>query len=635
LFVLFGVLLAGVAERASAEPVTTIRESGDPANRVDIVILGDGYTAAELGAYAADVDFLISRFFAQEPFREYQGYFNVHRVDVISAESGADHPERNPPLFRNTALDATYNCFAIQRLLCVENSNVAAVLARSVPPDQRDVILVIVNDTEYGGSGGALAVVSLDPAVVELVLHELGHSFGLLADEYDTDPQLCNNSVEPAEANVTRATNPNNVKWNVGGGPPTGWINPATPIPTTNPSPGVVGLYQGARYCTVGLYRPTFNSKMRNLNQPFEQVNSEQLVRRIYNWVSPIDSGNPLASTVRLPSGASQDFSVHSPRPLGHPLDVTWRVDGETVAKGSQFVLASSGMSSGNHTVEAFVQDTTTLVRDDPANVLTETLTWTVSIDPAPLGLVTVINSGPPALSKSAGAVFLFTATQLAGKFSCSLDNGPFTPCRSPKRYARLANGAHTFAVTVSDSSGISGAPASYSWTVDSAPPDTSITSSPLALSKSANARFDFASSEGNSNFQCRLNRTAFVPCSSPHSYALTSGRYTFQVAAIDSAGNVDRRPASYRWTVDTTTPETTIRIKPPPLASSPNARFGFAASERGSTFECSLNGGAFTPCPSRHVVSVASGAHTLEVRATDRAGNTDATPASYSWTVQ
>src|SRR5689334_6002111 len=88
-FALFSLLIgaAAVCPPAFGEPVTTIRNNGDPANRVNMVILGDGYTSAELGKYAADAENAVTGFFAQEPFKEYQRYFNVFRVDVVSAES--------------------------------------------------------------------------------------------------------------------------------------------------------------------------------------------------------------------------------------------------------------------------------------------------------------------------------------------------------------------------------------------------------------------------------------------------------------------------------------------------------------------------------------------------------------------
>ena len=269
----------------------------------------------------------------------------------------------------------------IQRLICVNISKVNDVLSRSVPPDQREAILVIVNDTEYGGSGGAIAVASINSAVVELVLHELGHSFGLLADEYTDTPPPCNNSFEPPEPNVTKETSRNLIKWNVGGGPPRGWIELSTPVPTNSIASGIPGLYLGAKYCTDGLYRPTFNSKMRSLGVPFEQINSEQLVKRVYNWASPIDSSEPADSTVNLVSGQVQTFGVQIPQPLNHSLDVTWRVNGDIAATTEQFTFSATG--AGSHTVEVFVSDPTLLVRNDPANALKETRRWDVIVEAA------------------------------------------------------------------------------------------------------------------------------------------------------------------------------------------------------------------------------------------------------------
>jgi hypothetical protein len=151
-------LLVLCSATLSAAPVTTIHQSGDPSNRVDIAVLGDGYTEAELAKYATDVQTFLNGFFAAPPYNAYVNHFNVHRVGVVSAESGADHPEDGT--FVGTALDATYNCQSIEHLICVNGSKVNAVLLTSLAPAQRDVVLVLVNDPEYGGSGGALAVAS-------------------------------------------------------------------------------------------------------------------------------------------------------------------------------------------------------------------------------------------------------------------------------------------------------------------------------------------------------------------------------------------------------------------------------------------------------------------------------------------
>src|SRR5262245_26964016 len=222
--------LAGALGTASAQTLTTIRANGSPANRVDLVVIGDGYTESELAKYATDVDAFIAGLFGQSPFAEYRNHFNVHRVSLASAESGADHPSRNPPVFKNTALDGTFDCSGIQRLTCVSLSKVNTVLS-GVQPDMRDLVLVLLNDPEYGGSGGAVAVASIHPDVVEVILHEFGHTLGLLADEYGgPPPPVCSTAVEPPEANATRATGPP-VKWGV-------WIDPGTPLPTPFPSSG-------------------------------------------------------------------------------------------------------------------------------------------------------------------------------------------------------------------------------------------------------------------------------------------------------------------------------------------------------------------------------------------------------------
>jgi hypothetical protein len=362
-----------LARAAAAEPAQTIVDNGDPANRVDIVLLGDGYTAAEMSKYQSDIQQFVQLMFEQEPLKEYQRFFNVHRIDVASAESGSDHPENGTS--RNTAFDSTYNCAGIQRLICANTFKAANVAAASLAPAQIDLIILIVNDPVYGGSGGAIAIASTNAAAVELVLHESGHTFGLLADEYTDSPPTCSNSVEPSEANATRETARAAIKWNA-------WIDPSTPVPT-DPVVGVPGLFLGARYCTSGLYRPTLNSKMRSLGRPYEQVNSEQLVRRVYNRVSPVDSFAPANTSVQLTTGQSQNFSVTTPAPLTHALSVNWTIDGQPAGTSASLTFNAGTLNVGPHTVEATVRDLTTFVRSDPEQLLAERVTWSVNVTAA------------------------------------------------------------------------------------------------------------------------------------------------------------------------------------------------------------------------------------------------------------
>src|SRR5207248_9280696 len=213
----------------------------------------------------------------------------------------------------------------------------------------------------------------------------------------------------------------------------------------------------------------------------------------------------------------------------------------------------------------------------------------------------------------------------------CDLDGAAFTSCSSPKSYAGGADGSHTFRVRAVDAAGNADpTPASYSWTVDATPPDTSIGPSfPFALTTATGATFDFSSTESGSTFACALDGAAFTACSTPKTYsALADGSHTFQVRATDAAGNTDPSPVSYGWTIDTTPPVTTIGPTTPPAnTSSTSAAFDLGSNEPGSTFECSLDGGAYAACTTpKTYAALADGSHRFDVRATDPAGNVDTT---------
>jgi hypothetical protein len=208
----------------------------------------------------------------------------------------------------------------------------------------------------------------------------------------------------------------------------------------------------------------------------------------------------------------------------------------------------------------------------------------------------------------------------------------------------------------------------------DSTPPNTSITQAPTASTLATTASFSFVSSEARSTFACKLDGGNWRRCAPPKGYsALVLGSHQFLVRATDAAGNTDRTPASYGWTVtaapepapapapdpdpepeptpdpeptpepepeptppaDTTAPETSISAGPESSTVATEASFTFTASEAGSTFACKLDGGSWSSCSSpKSYSTVAVGSHQFSVRATDAAGNTDTTPASESWTV-
>ncbi len=368
--ILLLLLLQGLAA-AQTGTLTQLESNGGSSNRLDIVIMGDGYQAGELSKFATDAQNVANNFFSQEPWKSYHKLFNVWRLDLASVDSGVSHPEKS--ITKNTAFGAYYNCNGIQRLICLDSNKVNTALA-AIPANQRDLAVVLVNDTQYGGSGGFPAVASLDPSVIELVLHETGHSFGLLTDEYGgPPPPACDLSREPSAANATMVTDRTRIKW-------AAWIDAQTPLPTTTTTPGLPGEYLGAAYCDAFMYRPTYNSKMRSLGFPYEQINAEQLVRRYYSTVvHPIDAASPTAGIVTLAQGASQTFSVTIP--AIDTLKVSWTLDNIAAANnGTAYTLNTAGLAAGTHFVTATVADQTTMVRSDPSGLLTQKQTWSVTV---------------------------------------------------------------------------------------------------------------------------------------------------------------------------------------------------------------------------------------------------------------
>jgi hypothetical protein len=299
-----------------------------------------------------------------------------------------------------------------------------------------------------------------------------------------------------------------------------------------------------------------------------------------------------------------------------------------------------SELPDGSHTLEVRTKDNAGNVDATPA-----TYTWTVDTT-AP---TTTIESEPPDPSSGAVASFTFSGEDPGGSgvagFECKLDGEVFESCVSPQNLSGLEDGSHTFQVRAVDAVGNSDAtPATYTWTVDTVTPTTAIESGPPKPSESSAASFVFSGSDeegsGVADVECRIDAEAFAPCVSPKGYSgLADGPHTFEARSVDKAGNVDATPASYTWTIDTTAPTTTIESEPPDPTASHAPEFTFSGADPGGTgvagSECKLDAEAFAPCTSpQEYTGLADGPHTFQVRAIDNAGNTEATPASYTWTI-
>jgi hypothetical protein len=199
-----------------------------------------------------------------------------------------------------------------------------------------------------------------------------------------------------------------------------------------------------------------------------------------------------------------------------------------------------TNLGNGSHTFEVRAIDALGNFDPTPASYA-----WTIDM----VAPDTSITAAPANLSNSSSAGFSFTSTE-PGSFQCQLDAGNVVACSSPQNYTGLGEGSHAFQVRAIDSAGnIDPSPASYTWTVDTIAPETTLTATPDNPSTSSSASFNFTSSDAAS-FQCRLDGTSFAPCVSPQSYSnLAQGSHTFQVQAIDQANNIDPTPASYTWT--------------------------------------------------------------------------------------
>lgn len=194
--------------------VDTLLWSGPSVNRINLVILGDGYQSSELSKFISNSNKFTNVLFSETPYQEYKNYFNVFAIKVASNESGASHPGTAPdvvePAHPISTVDnyfgSAFDAYNIHRLLVAKNTfAINNVLAMNFPT--YDQVIMLVNSPYYGGSGGKVAVASLEANSDKIALHELGHSFANIADEYYAGDVYAKEKI-----NMTRETNPDSVK---------------------------------------------------------------------------------------------------------------------------------------------------------------------------------------------------------------------------------------------------------------------------------------------------------------------------------------------------------------------------------------------------------------------------------------
>ena len=212
-----------------AGPLIKLHEAGDPATKLDFLILGDGYTLAERGKFERDARKLVTTLFATSPFKERQGDINVWGLVPPAAESGVSRPSQG--IYRRSPIGSTYDAFDSERyVLTFENKNFRDVAANA----PYEVTEILVNSATYGGGGiyGLYSTVAADNAYAAYVfVHEFGHHIAALADEYYTSDVAylpAADRVEPWEPNVTALLDPATLKWK-------DLVTPGTALPTPWP----------------------------------------------------------------------------------------------------------------------------------------------------------------------------------------------------------------------------------------------------------------------------------------------------------------------------------------------------------------------------------------------------------------
>ena len=321
------------------------------------------------------------------------------------------------------------------------------------------------------------------------------------------------------------AGNLSGLAWSAGAG----WIDFSSV--KINSSGKFTGTATGTMYGNIN-----FDCSTCNVSTDWRPISSR-------DTTPPVTTANPASGTY----GASRDvvLSCSDASGCAHTYYTT---DNSTPTTGSATYSTPINIPA-NATLKYFSVDTV----GNTESVNTETYVIDTNYP------VTTITSGPDANTNSTSATFVFSANKSGSTYQCKLDSGSYASCTSPKNYTSLTDGNHTFYVKATDTLGHEEpTPASYSFSVNTTLPETSINSSPASLINSSSASFSFSADE-SATFQCKLDSGSYASCTSPKNYTgLADGNHTFYVKATDLANNEEPAPVSYNFTVDTQAPVTT-----------------------------------------------------------------------------
>lgn len=272
-----------VADRSGIKPpkYTTVHSASDPTRPINVAIVGEGFTKKEMGNFRKYARRTVDAIFSHEPFKSRKDLFNFVAVELPSEESGVSVPHEGR--WVRTPLSAHYDTFYSPRYLTTGNIFDLYDRLTGVPYEH---IIILANSPVYGGGGiyNTYTITTTDnPKFAPVVVHEFGHSFGGLADEYFYETDVMNDTyptdVEPWEPNITTLVDFDS-KWKP-------LLDPSAPVPTPNEAPTAaprggaphppvpadweqspLGVYEGAAYSSRGIYRPLDRCRMRDNDWP-------------------------------------------------------------------------------------------------------------------------------------------------------------------------------------------------------------------------------------------------------------------------------------------------------------------------------------------------------------------------------
>lgn len=348
---IYAICIAGVAFGQQYQ-VDTLYKTGPLDNRINVVILGDGFTQQELPKFATEAKKFADFFLGYDPYVHYRNYFNFFAIRTPSAESGVTNPGTAPDAYKDQPVETKNTFFgcsfgaAIHRLVEVKKHDVLQNLLATQFP-MYDLVVVLVNTTFYGGSGGSISVHTLHNQANTIGVHEIGHTFSHLNDEYWAGP-----GYGWEAPNMTLESNAARVRWK-------NWLNEFN-----------ISIYKHGDTGAAALWHKPANGTclMEYLNQEFCAVCREATVETLLKQVNPIEAAIPAPESV-VEVFEPQIFHINLLAPSPNTLRVQWSVNGEPVAgNGAQLTLTPDRAPDGAVLV-ATVFDSTSISRFDGAKL--------------------------------------------------------------------------------------------------------------------------------------------------------------------------------------------------------------------------------------------------------------------------